>query len=103
MKDDHFLCAFNTGVDECDHVMFQLEGLDLLSNGEIFDTRFNHVGCDNWLWEQMNDKGWATRAPLTNTKHNHFSRGGQMDAVYEKGWNKTQQDRDLLKALKETL
>ena len=103
MKDDHFLCAFNTGVDECEHFMFQLEGLDILSNGEIFDTRFHHVGCDNWLWEQMYDKGFATRAHLTNTKHNHFSRGGQMDAVYEKGWNKTQQDRDLLQALKETL
>ena len=79
-----------------------LEGLDFLSNGEIFDTRFHHVGCDNWLWEQMDELSFATRAHLTNTKHNHFSRGGQMDAVYEKGWDKTQQDRDLLQALKET-
>jgi glycosyltransferase involved in cell wall biosynthesis len=100
--DGYFLCAFNTGIKECEHFMFILEGLDFLSNGEIFDTRFHHVGCDNWLWEQMDELSFATRAHLTNTKHNHFSRGGQMDAVYEKGWDKTQQDRDLLQALKET-
>lgn len=99
----YYLCAFNTGVDECEHFMFKLEGLDFLSNREIFDTRFHHVGCDNWLWEQMKEYGFVITAPLTNTKHHHFSRGGQMDAVYEKGWNKTQQDRDLLKSLLEIL
>lgn len=93
------LLIFNTGVQECEHFMIKRSAIDSLSNGEIFDTRFHHVGCDNWLWHQMRSKGLAAIVENTKTIHNHFSRGGQMDALYEKGWYKAKEDRELLNNL----
>jgi glycosyltransferase involved in cell wall biosynthesis len=90
------LLIFNTGVPECEHFMIKRSAIDSLSNKEIFDTRFHHVGCDNWLWHQMRSKGLAAIVENTKTIHNHFSRGGQMDALYERGWYKAKEDRELL-------
>jgi glycosyltransferase involved in cell wall biosynthesis len=101
IKEGYKLAAFNTGVPECEHFMINTEILDILTNNEIFDTRFHHVGCDNWLWTQVYREGLATIVEYSNTIHNHFSRGGQLDAVYEKGWANVEQDRELLKNLLE--
>jgi glycosyltransferase involved in cell wall biosynthesis len=92
------MVMFNTGVEECEHFIIRRNSIDNLSNKELFDTRFHHVGCDNWLWHQM--KGMCARAENTKTNHKHFSRlAGVMDDVYTEGWSKVEEDRTLLEQL----
>lgn len=106
------LVIFNTGApNECEHFMVRRKVIPLLSNQELFDTRFHHCGCDNWLMHQLKElhkKGpgmdggpsfQVKYAPNTKTKHYHFSRGGQMDSIYQKGWSHVEQDRALLREL----
>jgi len=89
------MIMFNTGVEECEHFIIRRNSIDNLSNKELFDTRFHHVGCDNWLWHQM--KGICARAENTKTNHKHFSRlTGVMDDVYTEGWSQVEKDRELL-------
>jgi glycosyltransferase involved in cell wall biosynthesis len=99
------LIVFDTGVRNehgyiCEHFMIYRGALDYLENGEIFDTRFNHVGCDDYLWHQMNKIDEAMISTRTKTKHYHFSRtNSQFDLTYEKGWSNVENDRELLKKL----
>jgi glycosyltransferase involved in cell wall biosynthesis len=97
IKVGYELVMFNTGVNECEHFLIKRGSINNLSNGELFDTRFHHVGCDNWLWHQM--KNFSARAENTKTLHKHFSRGGQMDEIYELGWSRMEEDRALLNQL----
>jgi hypothetical protein len=84
--------------EECEHFIIRRKSIDYLSNKELFDTRFHHVGCDNWLWHQM--KGMCARAENTKTNHKHFSRlANVMDDVYTEGWSKVEEDRTLLEQL----
>lgn len=94
---DYGLVAFNTGVpNECEHFLIDRELIEWIG-GEIFDTDFHHVGVDNILWEKANKLGDAVRCEEAIVHHYHFSRGGVMDEIYEKGWSKVDSDRELLK------
>jgi hypothetical protein len=103
MAKDYDLVAFNTGElfpDEgniSEHFLIRKDFIQKLENGEIFSTDFHHVGTDNWLWEQVNKLGRATRCQEAVVFHYHFTRGNTMDAVYEKGWSHVEQDRQVLK------
>lgn len=95
--------AFNTGdvlPDEgniCEHFMIHKNLIKKLG-GEIFDTEFNHVGVDNLLWAKVKKLGHGMRCKRALVKHNHFSRGGEMDEVYRIAWNEENvaKDRELL-------
>ena len=64
--------------------------------GYVFDLSFFHVGCDNYLWQQCDDLGEAYHSENAKMIHNHFSKGAEMDIIYEKGWSKNEQDRRTL-------
>jgi len=104
---DFDLVAFNTGTvlpDEgniCEHFMIRKSFVKEIG-GEIFDTDFHHVGCDNLLWAKAKKLGQAVRCDDAVVHHYHFSTGSPKDEVYEKGWSKVEEDRALLaKKLKE--
>jgi glycosyltransferase involved in cell wall biosynthesis len=104
---DFDLVAFNTGAilpDEgniCEHFMIKKDFVKEIG-GEIFDTDFHHVGCDNLLWAKAKKLGEAVRCDDAIVHHYHFSTGAKKDEVYEKGWSKVEEDRALLaKKLKE--
>lgn len=65
--------------------------------GEIFDTEFHHVGVDNLLWAKAKKMGRAIHSNEAKINHYHFSKGAANDEVYQKGWSKLQEDRELLK------
>lgn len=97
------LIAFNTGeiyLDQgniCEHFMIKRDLIDELDNKEIFHTDFHHVGCDNYLWAQCIKMNEAIRCPDAVVHHYHFSKGAELDDVYQKGWKKVEQDREILK------
>ncbi len=64
--------------------------------GEIFDTRFHHVGVDNLLWAKAKKLNQAYRCEEAKFEHRHFSKGANYDAVYQKGWANAEEDRALL-------
>jgi glycosyltransferase involved in cell wall biosynthesis len=95
--------AFNTGLilpDEGninEHFMIRRDIVAKI--GEIFDTDFWHVGCDNLLWAKMKKLGIAKRADKAVVKHYHWSKttDRKMDEVYKTGWSHVEEDRVLLK------
>jgi SAM-dependent methyltransferase len=95
--------AFNTGLilpDEGninEHFMIRRDIVEKI--GEIFDTDFWHVGCDNLLWAKMKKLGIAKRADKAVVKHYHWSKttDRKMDEVYKTGWSHVEEDRVLLK------
>ena len=100
MYKEYDLVAFNTGnvtEDEgniCEHFMIKRSYVLDELHGQIFDEEFHHVGVDNLLWAMTKKK---IRASLARIYHYHFSRTGKpMDEVYQRGWSKTVQDRELL-------
>ena len=99
------LIVFDTGVRNengyiCEHFMISRNALTYLTNGEIFDTRFHHIGCDDYLWHQMSMVAESMISTRTKTKHFHFSRtDAPFDDTYQKGWKNIEQDRELLKIL----
>lgn len=102
------LISFNTGqiLDDkgniCEHFIIKRASVDNILKGKIFDEEFNHVGVDNLLWKIMDNKKLAYRDQNSVIKHYHFSKGAKMDDVYELGWGKVNEDRELLaKKLKE--
>ncbi len=99
----HGLVAFNTGEllpdkgNICEHFIIKKELVDRLG-GEIFDTRFHHVGVDNLLWYKASKLGEAIRCEDAVVHHYHFSKGkSAFDEVYERGWAKVKEDRELLR------
>lgn len=100
------LVSFNTGEllpdngNISEHFIIKR---DLVAEiGEIFDTEFNHVGVDNLLWAKCAKIKEALRANDAIVKHFHFSKGAKMDEIYKLGWEKVEEDRQLLsKKLKE--
>ena len=104
MAEGNDLVAFNTGDEYldrgnvCEHFAIKKEFVDKIG-GEIFDTEFFHTCVDNLLWAKANKFGTAMRSKDAVVKHYHFSKGYDMDAVYEKGWDHDQRahDRALLK------
>ena len=99
VKYNEDLIAFNTGEvlpDEgniCEHFAIKRSYVETNDN-KIFDEDFNHVGVDNLLWTKCKSKVRADKAII---KHYHFSKGGQMDDIYELGWSEVEKDRELLK------
>lgn len=98
------LVSFNAGlvsVDHgniCEHFVITRDLVNKIG-GQIFDTRLHHCGVDNLLWakaQKLNQAFWCEQAVIC---HAHFSRGGTMDEVYEKGWSKMAEDREKLKEL----
>ena len=71
--------------------------------GEIFDTEFHHLGCDNLLWAKAKKLGRAYASKRALVIHHHFSKGAPDDEIYQKGWSKVQEDRELLKKKLEEL
>jgi len=102
------LVSFNTGIlipdkgNICEHFIIKRSFIPAIG-GEIFDTRLTHVGVDNLLWAKASKLGEAGRCETAIVKHHHFSRGGKMDEVYEKGWKNKDQDRAKLKQLLKTV
>lgn len=97
------LTAFNTGIisqdkgNICEHFIIKRDFIDKIG-GEIFDTDFYHVGCDNLLWAKASKLNEAVRCDGAIVHHYHFSnlRAGY-DDVYKKGWSHVDEDRELLK------
>ena len=79
----------------CEHFVIRK---DIINNigGEIFDTEFHHVGCDNLLWAKCEKIGESFHSEDAVVKHYHFSKGAEMDDTYKKGWESVEKDRALL-------
>jgi len=102
------LVAFNTGdvlPDEgniCEHFVIRKAVIPFIG-GQIFDTDFHHTGVDNLLWAKVkalakpSGINGAIRCEEAIVHHYHFSKGAEYDEVYKKGWDKVDQDRELLK------
>lgn len=100
------LVSFNTGDfsdkgNICEHFIIRSDLVHEL--GEVFDTRFNHVGVDTLLWSKCKQKHDAFRSEKAIVKHHHFSRPGcedMFDEVNEWAWNKeaVAKDRAMLAA-----
>lgn len=107
MSKNFGLVAFNTGEllpDEgniCEHFIIRRDFVQDSLNNIIFDTRLKHCGVDNLLWAQAKKRKQAARCENAIVKHYHFSRGGKMDEVYEKGWKHVDQDRANLRKIME--
>lgn len=92
--------AFNTGEvspDEgniCEHFMIRKDIITKI--GEVFDTDFYHCGVDNLLKAKMKKLGIFKRADNAIVNHFHFSKGAEMDNIYELGWSHVESDRALL-------
>lgn len=103
LKIDKGLVSFNEGMllpdngNICTHFMIKRSLIDKIG-GEIFDTEFTHTGCDNLLWAKCEKLGEASYCEGAKITHNHFSKGGEYDDVYKKGWLNVEKDRELLKA-----
>lgn len=93
--------AFNTGEVYPDkgnineHFMIRKDIIEKI--GEVFDTDFWHVGCDNLLFAKMEKFGIFVRADKSIVNHYHFAKaGGELDTTYNTGWSHVDEDRALL-------
>lgn len=100
-KDMNGLVSFNEGPllpdngNICAH--FILHQRLIAEIGEVFDTEFHHVGCDNLLWAKASKLGKAFHSTNARLHHDHFSKGSEMDSTYKQGWSHVDEDRELLK------
>lgn len=96
------LVAFDTGVRNeqgfiNEHFLIRKSLLDVIG-GDIFDTDFTHVGCDDLLWwkcKKINEAMIST----AKVKHYHYSRVGSgipKDEVNEIASKASEKDRALL-------
>lgn len=96
------LVSFNEGQllpDEGNincHFIIRKDLIPKLDNGELFCSGMNHVGVDNYLWQQCKKMGESYHSENAKITHNHFSKGGTMDSTYEKGWKHCDEDRKVL-------
>lgn len=86
----------------CEHFIIH-RNLIAAIGGEIFDTDFHHVGCDNLLWAKARKLKRALASKMAIVYHYHFSKGIKNDEIYQKGWSKIEEDRKLLKEKLEEL
>ena len=97
----HGLVSFASGPlypdngNICEHFLIRRDMIEKV--GEIFSTRFHHVGCDNLLWAKCSALGEAYRCEPARVIHHHFTAGAEMDDVYQKGWSKVEEDREILR------
>jgi glycosyltransferase involved in cell wall biosynthesis len=95
------LIAFNTGpvlLDHgniCEHFIIRKDFIPRIG-GQIFDTAFHHVGCDNLLWAKAKRLDEAKRCEDAVVIHHHFSKGAPQDDTYAKGWSNVDEDRVIL-------
>lgn len=93
--------AFNTGEvyedggNANEHFMIRKDIIEKI--GEVFDTDFYHCGVDNLLMAKMKKMGIFVRADKAIVNHYHFTKGAEMDKVYDLGWSHVDDDRELLK------
>jgi glycosyltransferase involved in cell wall biosynthesis len=93
--------AFNTGEvyedggNANEHFMIRKDIVEKI--GEVFDTDFYHCGVDNLLMAKMKKLGIFVRAEKAIVNHYHFTKGAEMDKVYDLGWSHVDDDRELLK------
>ncbi len=99
------LISFNTGElypdkgNQCEHFMIKKDLIQEIG-GEIFDTRYYHVGVDNLLWAKCDKLGEAYRSEKSIVNHYHWTKTGiPMDETYKMAWDdeKVKHDRALLK------
>ena len=107
LKVNKALVAFNTGITKpgsggtCEHFMIRRDFIPKIG-GEIFCTRMRHCGVDNLLQAKAEKLGEFEQCLTAVVHHYHFSRGGEYDSIYDKGWSHVEEDRILLdKKLKE--
>lgn len=102
MNQEGGFCSFNTGElypDEGninEHFMISKQIIPMIG-GEIFNTDFHHIGCDNLLWAKMKKLGIEKRVESAVVIHNHFTKGAPMDDVYSLAYKYRKEDRALLK------
>ncbi len=100
-RTNYGLVSFNEGKllpdngNICTHFMIKRDLLPLIG-GEIFSTRYHHVGVDNLLWAKCSKIGEAMYCKEAKINHYHFSKGYPLDEVYIKGWNFVDKDREIL-------
>lgn len=93
--------SFNTGKlsfdggNRCEHFMIRKDIIAKI--GEVFDTEFWHLGCDNLLAAKMDKLGIFKRCEEAVVIHHHFTKGATMDSTYNIGWSHVESDRGLLK------
>ncbi len=104
LREDKALVSFYEGPltpndgNICSHFIIRRDFIPQLERGEVFSTDFHHICCDNFLWEQAKKLGQAYYCESAKITHKHFYNGGaSFDSVYEKGWSKKEQDREVLK------
>lgn len=102
------MVSFNSGPlypdmgNAAEHFIIRRDFLPELEDGMIFHTSFSHYGCDNWLMAQALNKNqflWCEEAII---HHDHFSKGGEFDAVYNKAMKNVEADRENLRKKLET-
>ncbi len=109
MTKDYGVVTFNTGEllpdsgNIAEHFVIRRDFVPKLEKGEIFDTDFHHIGCDNFLYEQAKRLNQVVRCENAIVHHYHFSTGAPDDDIYKRGWSKVDQDRELLKLKLQTL
>lgn len=97
---DKALVSFNEGnllTDSgniCTHFLIRRDFLPEIG-GFIFDTSMKHRGCDNVLWNKADKLGQAHWCEDCVIEHRHFSIGYPMDEVYMKGWEETEEEKEL--------
>jgi len=102
IKDKKGLVSFNEGPllpdngNLCTHFIIDRDLIDRIG-GELFDPSFDYVGVDNLLWDKASKLDQAVWCEEAKIIHNHFSKTGIMDSIYEKGWSEVDKDRELLK------
>lgn len=101
---DKGFVSFNTGKllpdggNRNEHFMIRKDIVQKI--GEIFDTRYFHLGVDNLLAAKMDKLGIFVRAEKAIVHHYHFTKpGGVFDEVYKIAWSEEniKHDRELLK------
>jgi glycosyltransferase involved in cell wall biosynthesis len=101
---DKGFVSFNTGTllpdggNRNEHFMIRRDIIEKI--GEIFDTRYFHLGVDNLLAAKMDKLGIFVRAEKAIVHHYHFTKlGGVFDEVYKIAWSEEniKHDRELLK------
>jgi glycosyltransferase involved in cell wall biosynthesis len=85
--------------NRCTHFLIRRDLVEKIG-GEIFDTRYHHVGVDQLLWAKCDKLKEAYHCVDAKIIHYHFSNGNAgFDEINSVGWNKekVEHDRNLLK------